>query len=131
MSIPASELTAGFRIRRAAQEDMERVGKIARQAWQRIHASTTEIMGEEMHAVLCANWEDEKTAAVRRHWEAHPEWFRVVVAHGDGDCRCVPDVFDRSEEIPGQNYEQCRCARSAGQGARYGDVSLRPGLLQV
>lgn len=80
MSIPDSELAAGFQIRRAASGDMERVGEIARQAWQRIHASTSEIMGEKMHAVLCANWEDEKTAAVRRHWEAHPEWFRVVVA---------------------------------------------------
>ena len=84
MSIQASELTAGFRIRRAVLEDMERVGEIARQAWQRIHASTTEIMGEEMHAVLCANWEDEKTAAVRRHWEAHPAWFRVVAATETG-----------------------------------------------
>ncbi len=84
MSLPDSELAAGFRIRRAALEDMERVGEIARQAWQRIHASTTEIMGEEMHAALCANWEAEKTAAVRRHWEAHPEWFRVVVASETG-----------------------------------------------
>ncbi|MDE2998173.1 MAG: GNAT family N-acetyltransferase [Gemmatimonadota bacterium] len=80
MSLQDSELTAGFQIRRAVLKDMERVGEIARQAWQRIHASAAEIMGEEMHAVLCANWEDEKTEAVRRHLEAHPEWFRVVVA---------------------------------------------------
>ena len=85
MSRPESELTPGFQIRRAASEDMERVGEIARQAWRRIHASSVEIMGDEMHAVLCANWEEEKTAAVRRHWESNPEWFRVVAALETGN----------------------------------------------
>ncbi len=80
MSRPESELTPGFRIRKAVPEDMDRVGEIAREAWRRIHDSSTQILGEEMHGVLCANWEEEKTAAVRRHWEQFPEWFRVVEA---------------------------------------------------
>ena len=84
MSRPHFELVSGFRIRNAVAKDMERVGEIARQAWQRIHDSTAGIMGEEMHAVLCANWEEEKTAAVLRHWTRHSDWFRVVEINGTG-----------------------------------------------
>ena len=85
MNGPHSELVPGFRIRPAVREEMDRVGEIAREAWQRIHASTAEIMGEGMHAVLCANWKQEKTAAVRRHWQSNPEWFRVVAATETGN----------------------------------------------
>ena len=59
---------------------MDRVGQIARQAWVRIHESSTKILGEELHGVLCANWEENKEAQVRDHWERHPDWFRVVEA---------------------------------------------------
>lgn len=79
MSRHNAELAPGFQIRHAVREDMDRVGEIARQAWQRIHDSSVEIMGEEMHALLCENWEAEKTAAVQGHWKRHPDWFRVVV----------------------------------------------------
>ena len=84
MSRPNAELAPGFQIRHAGPADLDRVGEIARQAWQRIHDSTVEIMGREMHAVLCENWEAEKTAAVHGHWKRHPDWFRVVAAKGAG-----------------------------------------------
>ncbi|OGG54656.1 MAG: hypothetical protein A3F84_13835 [Candidatus Handelsmanbacteria bacterium RIFCSPLOWO2_12_FULL_64_10] len=73
-----SPLGDGHRIRRATGGDMDRVGQIARQAWQRIHDSFEKIMGEEMHAALCVNWEAQKEAQVRGHFERTPEWGRVV-----------------------------------------------------
>lgn len=80
-----AEIAPGYRIRRAVQEDMDRVGEIARQAWVRIHKSAAEIMGEEMHGVLCAGWEAQKEAAVRGHQERYPDWFRVVEAVETGE----------------------------------------------
>ena len=69
-----------YRIRRAVEGDMERVGEIARQAWVRIHESFRRMIGEEMHGVLGAGWEERKEAQVRGHWERHPDWFRVVAS---------------------------------------------------
>ncbi|MBI1928891.1 GNAT family N-acetyltransferase [Candidatus Poribacteria bacterium] len=67
-----------YHIRHANASDLNRVGEIARQAWERIHESYRKIIGEEMHRDLCANWEEEKESQVRRHWREHPDWFRVV-----------------------------------------------------
>ena len=67
-----------YHIRHATEAELDRVGEIARQAWQRIHDSYRKSIGEEMHLYLYTNWEAEKEAQVRRHWENHPDWFRVV-----------------------------------------------------
>ena len=67
-----------YHIRRADESELDRVGEIARQAWQRIHESYQKIIGKEMHCDICANWEADKETQVRRHWENHPDWFRVV-----------------------------------------------------
>ena len=72
------EIVPGYLIHHARAEDMDRVGQIAREAWVRIHDSLTEILGEELHDILSANWEEIKEAGVRAHWERHPEWFHVV-----------------------------------------------------
>ena len=79
-----STIAPGYRVRRATEGDMDRVGEIARQAWVRIHDSFEKILGEELHGVLCADWEENKEAQVRGHWERHPEWFRVVEAVESG-----------------------------------------------
>lgn len=76
---------SGYRIRHATEGDMQRVGEIARQAWVRVHDSFREMMGEEMHGVLCANWEANKEAQVRNHWARYPDWFRVVEAEEAGE----------------------------------------------
>lgn len=78
MTEPNTDLGDGYRIRRATGGDMDRVGQIARQAWGRIHDSFEKIMGKEMHDALCANWEEQKEAQVRGHFERTPEWGRVV-----------------------------------------------------
>ncbi len=78
MTEPNTDLGDGFRIRPATDRDMDRVGQIARQAWQRIHDSFEKIMGREMHAVLCANWEEQKEASIRGHFTRNPDWVRVV-----------------------------------------------------
>ena len=78
MTEPNTDLSDGFRIRPATAQDMDRVGQIARQAWQRIHDSFRKIMGEEMHAVLCANWEEQKEASIRGHFARNPDWVHVV-----------------------------------------------------
>lgn len=67
-----------YRIRYANESELDRVGEIARQAWGRIHESYQKIIGQEMHRDICANWETDKETQVRRHWENHPDWFRVV-----------------------------------------------------
>ena len=67
-----------YRIRLATESDMPRVGQIAREAWVPIHEVAARVRGKEMHDVLCANWAEEKEAAVRNHWKGSPEWFRVV-----------------------------------------------------
>lgn len=67
-----------YHIRHAGESDLNRVGEIAGQAWGRIHESYRKIIGEEMHRDICANWEEEKESQVRRHWQSHPDWFRVV-----------------------------------------------------
>ena len=79
-------IAPGYRIRRATERDMDRVGRIARQAWVRIHESAVKILGEELHGVLCANWEADKEAQVCGHWERHPDWFRVVEAVETGEA---------------------------------------------
>ena len=78
------EILPGYQIRKARRGDIGRISDIAKHAWQRIHDSTTEIMGKEMHGVLCANWEERKAQAVRGHWERNPECVRVVVEATDG-----------------------------------------------
>lgn len=72
------EMEKKYHIRHANESELDRVGEIARQAWQRIHESYRKIIGKEMHRDICANWETDKEAQVRRHWENHPDWFRVV-----------------------------------------------------
>ncbi|MDA0747820.1 MAG: GNAT family N-acetyltransferase [bacterium] len=79
------EIVPGYVIREAVAEEMGRVGEIARQAWAPIHQVYAQDVGEEMHGSLCANWAPEKEAAVRGHWERHPEWFRVVECVENGE----------------------------------------------
>lgn len=76
-------LVPGFVIRLAQKEDVEQACEIAKMAWARVHESFRNIMGEDMHDVLCANWEDGKASQVRGHFERHPEWFYVVVRQSD------------------------------------------------
>ncbi|MCZ6680440.1 MAG: GNAT family N-acetyltransferase [Candidatus Poribacteria bacterium] len=71
-------MTNTYHIRPATDSDLDRVANIARQAWGRIHQSYRQIIGDEMHRDLCADWEAEKEGQVRRHWQQHPDWFRVV-----------------------------------------------------
>jgi ribosomal protein S18 acetylase RimI-like enzyme len=65
-------------IRPADEKEAKRAGQIARAAWVPIHEVSIQIRGKAMHDVLCANWADEKEAAVVNHWKRTPEWFRVV-----------------------------------------------------
>ncbi len=74
------EVLPGYRIRKAQHGDLTSVCDIAKHAWQRIHENAAEIMGEEMHSVLCNDWEEKKAQAVRGHWERNPEWVRVVTS---------------------------------------------------
>ena len=67
-----------YRIRSAIESDLDRVGKIARQAWQAIHNSYRRIIGEGMHRDLYTNWEADKEAQVHYHWQDCPDWFRTV-----------------------------------------------------
>ena len=73
-----TEMENAYRICHADGSELERVGEIARQAWQRIHESYRKIIGAEMHREICANWEVDKENQVRHHWHNHPDWFRVV-----------------------------------------------------
>jgi RimJ/RimL family protein N-acetyltransferase len=77
-------LVSGFVIRGAQKEDMDDAGRIAKAAWARIHKSFAEIMGSDMHSVVCANWEENKAAKIHRHFEQHPDWFYVVADEADG-----------------------------------------------
>lgn len=77
-------LTSGYVIRHAKQEDMDAVCCIAKMAWARIHDSFRNIMGADMHDVLCANWEENKAAQVRGQFEHHPEGVYVVIEEGRG-----------------------------------------------
>jgi len=72
-------LVPGFVILQAQETHVNRACEIAKQAWARIHDSFRDIMGGDMHAVLCADWENNKAAQVRRHFEQHPDWFYVIV----------------------------------------------------
>lgn len=75
--------TDTFTIRPARDEDLDRVAEIARSAWIRIHDSFRRILGEELHAVLCADWADRKEGEIRRFWRDHPEGMFVVERDGD------------------------------------------------
>ena len=72
-------LVPGYIIRSASAEDVDLACEIAKKAWVPIHESFAAIMGEEMHAILYANWEEGKAAQVRGHFEQHPDWLFVVV----------------------------------------------------
>jgi len=69
-------------LRPALAEDLDAICAIARRAWMRIHDSYRDRLGEELHALLCPDWEREKEAALRRHWERHPEWMGVAEVDG-------------------------------------------------
>jgi ribosomal protein S18 acetylase RimI-like enzyme len=77
-------LVEGFVIRPAKGNDVEDACSIAKTAWARIHDSFRTIMGADLHAEVCANWEDNKAAQVRGQFEQHPEAFFVVAKKGDG-----------------------------------------------
>lgn len=77
-------LVPGFVIRLAQEKEVEAACNIAKLAWARVHDSFRKIMGEDMHDVLCANWEEGKAAQVRGHFERNPEWFYVVARLEDG-----------------------------------------------
>lgn len=78
-------LVSGFVIRSAHENDLPAVCEIAKAAWVRIHESMEKIMGTEMHAQLCANWEENKAEQVRGHFLRHPDWVYVVV-EADGEA---------------------------------------------
>jgi GNAT superfamily N-acetyltransferase len=65
-------------LRPARAEDLDAVCAIARRAWVRIHDSFRERLGEELHQRVAPDWERAKEAALRRHWELHPDWMWVV-----------------------------------------------------
>lgn len=95
-----SSLVPGYRIRRATGADLDRVGEIARQGWVRIHDSFQQIMGEEMHGVLCANWEENKEGQIRGHFARHPDWLYVVEPDGgEGVVAFVTFRIDREKSL--------------------------------
>ena len=53
-------LVPGFVIEKAHASQVDDACEIAKLAWARVHDSFRKIMGEEMHAVLCADWEENK-----------------------------------------------------------------------
>lgn len=76
----ASKLT----IRRLKPPDVTAVVEIAVAAWEPIFASLAEILGEELFAAACGDWQREKARQVRRACEG-----------ADGAQVCVADVDGR------------------------------------
>jgi RimJ/RimL family protein N-acetyltransferase len=64
--------------RPAREGDLDVICAIAGRAWARIHDSYRARLGDELHSLLCPEWEREKAAALRRHWERHPAWMWVA-----------------------------------------------------
>lgn len=89
-------LIVGYGIRIATPEDVTPACEIAKKAWVRIHDSFRAIMGGEMHDVLCADWEENKAAQVRGHFERTPDCFYVVVREEDN--RVVGFITFRIDE---------------------------------
>ena len=67
-----------YRIRGAAEADLDRIGEIIRQAWTPIFGLHEESWGEELFDALYANWPENIRASVGRHLAEHPEWAFVV-----------------------------------------------------
>lgn len=81
--MPNHILIPGFEIKKAQAEHIAFACEIAQKAWGRVHDSFRNIMGADMHDVLCANWEENKAGQVRRHFEQHPDWFYVGIQQAD------------------------------------------------
>jgi ribosomal protein S18 acetylase RimI-like enzyme len=77
-------LAAGYRIRVARDEDVERACQIARRAWVPIHDSFRAIMGDAMHDAVCGDWQDNKAQQIVGHWERSPGQMTVVEREADG-----------------------------------------------
>jgi ribosomal protein S18 acetylase RimI-like enzyme len=133
------ELVPGYGIRPAKFEDMDEVCDIAKRAWKRIHDSFRAIMGSDMHSVLCANWEEDKAAQVRLHFERSPAWVYVVVDEADVKVGFVTFRVDEKKSLGtiGNNAMDVTCqGRGVGsamhkfvldlfrqQGLRFASVS--------
>ncbi len=74
-----------YRIRAATADDLDRIGEIIRQAWAPIFGLHEENWGEELFAVLYANWPENIRASVGRHLAEHPDWAFVVEARDSGE----------------------------------------------
>jgi len=82
----SEQLIAGYTIRSAQTEDVPAACEIAKKAWVRVHDSFREIMGGEMHDVVCANWQENKAGQVSGQFERSSDWFYVVEREDD---KCV------------------------------------------
>ena len=80
-----SELVSGYAIRLARPDDVDFACQIAQKAWVRIHDSFCAIMGDEMHNIVCANWEENKVQQVQSHFERTPNQF-CIVARVEDQC---------------------------------------------
>jgi len=108
--------TGGYGVREAVADDMDRVGQIARRAWAPIHDSFSRMMGTELHSVVFADWENQKEAQVRRHWERYPEWFRVVESEGTGEVVGFISFRIDREKLLGTIGNNAVAPEAQGQG---------------
>jgi ribosomal protein S18 acetylase RimI-like enzyme len=83
MSSPSSIPAAPPICRPARADDLDAICAIAGRAWVRIHDSYRARLGEQLHARLSPDWENEKESALRRQWDRYPEWMWVAEAGGE------------------------------------------------
>ena len=113
-----------YRIRLAkGEDDAERAGEIARRAWGQIHKSFREIMGEDMHDVLCANWEENKAEQIRAHWRRFPEGLYMVESVASG--RVVAFVTFRVDREKSMGIIGNNAVDMEGQGKGIGTAMYR------
>ena len=131
--IDPSELRDGYVIRQAADSDVDAACGIAVQAWQRIHESFTDIMGQEMHDDLSPSWEEKKAGQIRSHFSENPTWMLVVEQEKVGVVAFLTFRIDKERSLGtiGNNAVDPRSQGSGIGTAMYGvllDLFRREGL---
>ncbi len=127
------ELMKGYTIRQADETDVDAACDIAKQAWERIHDSFTNIMGKEMHDDLSPTWKDRKADQIRSHFVHNPAWMLVVEHDNDGIVGFITFRIDRDRFLGtiGNNAVDPRTQGSGVGSAMYGvvlDLFRREGL---
>ena len=94
-----SHLISSFRIGPARPDELDTICEIAKIAWEPIHETMIDALGEDVHQALSGDdWRDRKADQIRCQFTDQPDWI-LAIREGSKVVGFVTFVFDRSISV--------------------------------